>query len=412
MPDGFSNFRKLAVVGLALSASLALPPLAAAENVPAARQSADQPSFTQEQLDQMLAPLALYPDDLLSQILMASTYPIELVQADRWAKLHADLERNEAAKALESEEWDASVKSLVAVPDLLALLSEKLEWTQQLGDAFIGQQADVLATVQQLRSKAKEAGQLESDDNQTVDVQGEGAEQTFVIESADPEVIYVPVYDTTVAYGPWWYPTHPPYPYYPPAWHTGAAIAVGFAWGYAWGHCDWHGGDVDINVQRNMHINRHIDRNAYAKRGDGLASGKGPWKHDPGHRGSVPYRDKETATRFAGASATEVVQARDSFRGRAASTTVRTPSPTTGVRDSVSVADRAMAESDKGGGASDRLSSRTEDTKRKASTRGGALDGVDRRGSEVRRESSRGSSSRSISRGGGGKRSGGGGRGR
>jgi hypothetical protein len=218
----------LALVAAALALALAGTPTRAqdAAAAQAAAPGEDEPAFTAEQLEQMLAPIALYPDDLLSQILMASTYPLEVVQADRWVKVHEDLAPEEAEKALEEEDWDPSVKSLVAVPDVLALLSDELDWTQELGDAFISQQKDVLATVQTLRGRAKENGKLESNDEQKVEVNVEGSTQTIVIESAQPDVIYVPVYDTTVVYGYWPYPAYPPYPYYPPAYRVGAAIAT------------------------------------------------------------------------------------------------------------------------------------------------------------------------------------------
>ena len=191
----------------------------------AAAKSADTetPKFKQEELNQMLAPIAIYPDSLLSQILMASTYPLEIVKADRWAKTNKDLKDEKAAKALEAEPWDPSVKSLVNFPDVLTMLSERLEWTQKLGDAFIGQQKEVMDTIQSLRAKAKAAGNLESTKEQKVEVKQEGSSQTIVIEQANPNVIYVPAANPTVVYGAWPYPAYPPYPYYPP----------GYAWGTA-----------------------------------------------------------------------------------------------------------------------------------------------------------------------------------
>jgi hypothetical protein len=423
--------RRLAGHALALGAALAAatwpldargqePPQDAAAAPAAAAAGDDEPAFTQEQLEQMLAPLALYPDDLLSQILMACTYPLDIVQADRWVKAHADLKGDEPAKALEQEDWDPSVKSLVAVPDLLALLSEKLDWTQQLGDAFLAQPKDVMDTVQSLRGRAKENGHLESDANQTVDVTQAGSSQTIVIESSDPEVIYVPVYETTVVYGTWPYPAYPPYPYYPPAWRTGAAIAIGFAWGYAWGHCDWHGGDVDVDINRNTNINRNIDRSKYRQPGSGLRDGQGAWKHDPQRRGSVPYRDTATAKRFDGVSSKQAAASREAFRGRGDS---GSPRVIKGGSDSGAGgrtgADRGPTISDRSTSGSRTSGSRP--SSKQAGTKSGALNGADRSGRQVRQESSRGSASRARSpsrssasrgggRGGGGR--GGGGRGR
>src|SRR6185436_1101612 len=153
------------------------------------------------------------------------------------------------------------------------------------------------------------AGNLKTDENQKVEASGE----TIVIESSDPEVIYVPCYDTTVIYGGW------PYPYYPPGYHygVGVAVAVGFAWGYAWGHCDWNGGDVDIDIDRNVNRNRNIDRNK-ARMDAGNRGNKMTWKHDAKHRGGLPYKDSATAQRFGGTTAKDAASARDSFRGKTA----------------------------------------------------------------------------------------------
>ena len=173
--------------------------------------------LSQEQLDQLVAPIALYPDDLLSQVFMASTYPLEIVQADRWVKAHKDLKGDALDKALAEQSWDASVKSLVQFPDVLSMMSEKLDITSKLGDAFIAQQKDVMDAVQRLRAKAKDAGNLQSNQQQTVIINqapaGAATPQTIVIQPAQPEVVYVPQYNPTVVYGAWPYPAYPPYPY-------------------------------------------------------------------------------------------------------------------------------------------------------------------------------------------------------
>src|SRR3989304_2353649 len=158
-------------------------------------------AFTQEELDQMLAPIALYPDSLLSQILMASTYPLEVGEAARWSRTNPDLKGDQAVTAVEKKNWDPSVKSLVAFPQILMMMDEKLDWTERLGDAFLGQQTQVMDTVQYLRQRAQAAGNLNSNDQIRVDQQGE----VIVIEPANPQVIYVPYYDPAVIYGPWWW---------------------------------------------------------------------------------------------------------------------------------------------------------------------------------------------------------------
>ena len=176
-------------------------------------EKAPTKAFSQEQLDQLLAPIALYPDSLLTQILMASTYPLEVAKASNWVKQNKELKGDALTKALEKQAWDPSVKSLVNFPQVLQMMSDKLDWTQKLGDAFLAQQKDVLATVQTLRAKALEAGNLKTTKDQKVVV--EQNPQVILIQQASPEVIYVPAYNPTVVYGVWAYPAYPPYPRLP-----------------------------------------------------------------------------------------------------------------------------------------------------------------------------------------------------
>lgn len=310
----------------ALALAAWLLPIATAQDAPTAETGASAEKSSevpQEELDQMLAPLALYPDSLLSQILMACTYPLEIVEADRWTEENAKLQGDALTAALEEKEWDPSVKSLVNFPDVLASLNENLEWTRKIGDAFLADQGQVMDTVQKLRAKAKEAGNLESSDKVTVTTEpassGSGQE-IIVIESPDPKVIYVPTYDPVVVYGTWWYPHYPPPVYYrPPGYAAGAFISfgIGFAWGYAWGGCNWHHHDVDIDIHRNVNINANIDRSKYEAKLDVGGDGKGAWKHDATHRKGVAYRDQATAQRFGGESEAQAEQAREAFRGRA-----------------------------------------------------------------------------------------------
>ncbi len=203
--------------------------------------------FKPEELEQIVAPIALYPDALLAQIFMASTYPLEIVQAARWSKEHPEVKGDAVAKEMEKQTWDPSVKSLVAFPDVLTMMNEKLDWTQKLGDAFLAQQKDVMDAVQRLRTKAKDAGNLKSSKEQTVKTEpapaGAPAPQIIIIESPSPEVVYVPTYNPTVVYGAWPYPAYPPYYYYPPAYVPGAAFfsfSMGVVVGGAiWGNCNW-----------------------------------------------------------------------------------------------------------------------------------------------------------------------------
>jgi len=297
------------VLGWVLALMLILPPVVSGQGSPA---------FKQEELDQLLAPIALYPDSLLAQILMASTYPLEVVQAARWVQQNKDLKGDALTAALEKQPWDPSVKSLVNFPQVLQMMNEKLDWTQKLGDAFLAQQNEVMGTIQALRAKAYAEGNLKTTKEQTVIVEKDP--QTIIIQPASPQVVYVPTYNPTVVYGVWAYPAYPPYPVYPPgyvattaAFSFAAGVAVGAAWGYGWGHCDWHGGDVDIDVNRNTNINRNIDRGKYATQYQG---GQGKWQHNPEHRKGVSYRDQATAQRFnRGPSAG--TQDRAAYRGRA-----------------------------------------------------------------------------------------------
>ncbi|HET9884973.1 MAG TPA: DUF3300 domain-containing protein, partial [Candidatus Binatia bacterium] len=235
---------------------LAVPPLLVAQ------QQTDA-VFRQEELEQILAPIALHPDPLVPQILMASTYPLEVVLADRWTKQNGSLKGDALTKALEAQDWDPSVKSLVNFPQVLAMMSEQLDWTQKVGDAFLQDQKRVLDTIQSLRAKAQASGNLQTTKEQIVIVE----EKIIKIEPASPQVVYVPTYNPTVVYGAWPYPAYPPYYYYPPgyvattaAFSFAAGAAMGAAWGYAWGGANWNGGEVDVDVDRNTTINNNINR--------------------------------------------------------------------------------------------------------------------------------------------------------
>ncbi len=279
---------------------------------PAATPAAapQQPVFSTEQLDQLTAPIALYPDELVAQILIAASYPLEIVLAERWLSdpAHAQLKGDQLAAALQPEVWDPSVKSLVPYPQVLKMMSDQLDWTQKLGDAFLAQQADVMSSVQRLRQRAQSAGTLKSTEQQTVVVT---EKNTVVIQPANPQVVYVPAYNPTVVYGPWPYPAYPP-PYYPPppayypGYDPGAALMTGMAFGLGVAAiaelsgccgCDWdgggHGGNVNINNNRFNNINATNIKNGRAGRVDNAS-----WRHDPSHRGGVAYRDSGSRQQF------------------------------------------------------------------------------------------------------------------
>jgi len=322
-------------------AQTAAKPAATASATPAPDNRT--PPFKKEELEQILAPIALYPDALLAQIFMASTYPLEIVEAARWSKEHPDVKGDAVAGAVQSQTWDASVKSLVAFPDVLTMMNEKIDWTQKLGDAFLAQQKEVMQTTQVLRQKAKEAGNLKSGKEQVVKTEpapaGAATTQTIIIESKDPEVVYVPTYNPTVVYGAWAYPAYPPYYYYPPYYAGGAffSFSMGVIVGGAiWGNCNWGGNDIDIDINRQNNFNRNeINNNrnnvnsnnrgnnnrtgnsATANNRSGSGGGTQKWGHDSSHRKGVGYRDTATNEKFNRGGNAQNVAARDQYRGRA-----------------------------------------------------------------------------------------------
>lgn len=274
--------------------------------------------FTQEQLDQMLAPVALYPDPLLAQVLMASTYPGEIAEAVTWSKAHPDAKGEEAVKQVANQTWDPSVQALVAFPQVLATLGQDPVWVQRLGDAFLAQPDDVMDGVQRLRHQAQAAGNLQSNQYQNVTVQAAPASaapasrsSTIVIEPADPQVVYVPAYNPTTTYGTWAYPASPPV-YYPPppAYYPGSALVAGLAFGTGvaivaslWGDCDWNNHDIDIDVDRYNNLNRNTQIN----------NNQNKWQHNAMHRDGVPYRDSRSREQYG--RQLDGAQQREAFRG-------------------------------------------------------------------------------------------------
>jgi len=284
-------------------------------SVPAPYAQTDPPAqaehvFTQSELDQMLAPIALYPDSLLSQILMASTYPLEVVEAARWSKANPGVTGDVAVRAVEQDNWDPSVKSLVAFPQILAMMDEKLDWTERLGDAFLTQEPQVMETVQSLRQRAYAAGNLKSNDQYRVAQQG----QTIVVEPPSPEVVYVPYYDPLVVYGSWWWPAYPPVYWAPwPGYYARPGFVRGFAWGigiavgtgFFFGAVDWrhhHCNVVNVHTFYYHHANHRP-----------LPPGN-VWQHDPDHRRGVSYRNPSLRQQFGRTNASP--ETRREFRGQ------------------------------------------------------------------------------------------------
>jgi hypothetical protein len=274
------------------------PPPNAAPPAQAAKPGDASAPMTPERLEQLVAPIALYPDALLSQVLMAATYPADVAEAAQWSKANTSQKGDEAVKAVDDKNWDPAVKSLVAFPQVIQTMGEKPDWVQNLGDAFLASTKDVLDAAQRLRQRAQSAGTLKTTEQQNVivDKAPETQQQVIRIESPNPQVVYVPTYNPTYAYGPWPYPAYPPY-YIPPppGYYFGAAITTGlvFATGVAitgalWGGCNWGRGDVNINVNRYNTVNSNRPRQANQTN----------FQHNAANRRGVPYADAKSREQF------------------------------------------------------------------------------------------------------------------
>ncbi|MCU0305995.1 MAG: DUF3300 domain-containing protein [Thermoanaerobaculales bacterium] len=277
---------------------------------PAEQEAAAEaaPALSPDQLDSLVAPIALYPDSLLAQVLVASTYPLELIQLQQWLAKNPGLEGEALAEAVATQPWDPAIQSMAAVPDAVKRLADDIQWTTDLGNAFLAQQGDVMDAVQRMRRKAQDNGALESNQQQVVQTQVIEEKTVIVVESADPEVIYVPSYNPTYVYPPPVYP-YPPV-YYPP-YTPGAAFVTfsfGVMWGAAWGGsccgCGWGGNDIDINIDNNFNRINNIQG------GNRVDARSGTWQHDPQHRGGAPYADRATASRYGGSARGDAPTAR------------------------------------------------------------------------------------------------------
>jgi hypothetical protein len=289
---------------------IVLPFGAIAQNSTPEAPASDQ-LLKAEELDALVAPVALYPDTLLAEVLMASTYPLEVVQADRWRSKNKNLKGDELKAAVDKQGWDESVKSLVATSSVLEMMSRKLDWTQKLGDAVLAQQADVMDAIQRLRARAEANNKLTSTKEQKVTVKQEQNKRVIVIEPTAPETVYVPYYDPAVVFGTWPYPAYPPYYFDYPSYIPSAVIATGIAFGagyilgrwasggYYWGGgINWGGNNVIIN--RPININ-NIGNN---------------WQHRPEHRQGVRYNNTSVQQRFGNNNLRSSSQGRTDFRGR------------------------------------------------------------------------------------------------
>jgi uncharacterized membrane protein YgcG len=379
---------------------------AAQQPAAAASAAAEQYRYTPDQLDSLVAPIALYPDPLLAQTLAASTYPLEIIQLHQWLAKYPDLKEKKLVEKVAKEPWDPSVQAMAALPDVVKRLADDIQWTTQLGNAFLAQEADVMQAVQRMRAKAQGAGTLKSTPEQVVKTEVIDNRNVVVIEQANPQVVYVPSYNPVVVYGPAVYP-YPPI-YYPPvgAYAAGAAIsfgvgaAMGAAWGGGWGwNAGWGHNDINVNYNNNFNRNANINRNAVAGN---------RWQHQPQHRGGTPYQDRATANRYGGTARGDAAANRQAARQSAR------PVGTSGVAGQAGAAARdragAYSSSRAAGVGGDRVGQR--DVPRANGGRESAFGGSDRfSGAGARSHSSRGSSSFGSRGGGGFSRGGGGSRG-
>ena len=308
--------RYMAVAAAAAMLVLAIP-VPAQNTPPPDTTPVSAPPISQDQLDSLLAPIALYPDQLLTQVLMAATYPIEVVQAARFVKANPNLSGAALDDALQDKTWDPSVLSLAAFPQVLDMMNEHLDWTQRLGDAFLADEAAVMHTVQSLRFKAQQAGNLQSNEQQKIIVQ----ERVIIIEPAQPQFVFVPVYNPTIVFGPWWAPAYTPWFWWPPpVWgfppYRSGAFVAGVFWGrgwaitsnnWGWSRPNWNNNTINININNN---NRWVNRPQYRDR-----NRDGNWNHNPGNRRGVAYRDRATSDRYRPPNRGGV-QSREDFRGR------------------------------------------------------------------------------------------------
>jgi hypothetical protein len=407
------------------------PPTTAHELVPQQSGATDEqtPKIPNDQLDSLVAPIALYPDPLLAQVLAASTYPLEIIQLQQWLTQHKDLKDKALTDAVMKQPWDPTVQSMVTLPDVVKRLADDIQWTTDLGNAVLAQQSDVMEAVQRMRAKAQEKGNLKSSEQMKVETKVVESKSVIVIEQAKPEVIYAPSYDPVVVYGAPAYP-YPPI-YYPPpgAYVAGAAISfgvgmmVGAAIGGGWCcNSGWGGGgNNNININNNNNFVNNSNRQNVSNSGNrtgNRAGGSNSWQHNGQHRGGTPYSNKSTANKYGGTARGDSASSRQANArqnqgqrggGQQAGTMDR------GGRQQSGGSDRAAGGAggaNRGGGGGDRVGNRSVSPSAGAGStgRGGALGGASSGGgkSGAKASSSRGSSSMGGSRGGGSR--GGGGR--
>src|SRR5438552_3512524 len=304
--SAFLNQRTHRLIAFVCAASLSFSPGVLAQQPAPSQDTTDTasapaqeaaPKIQNDQLDSLVAAIALYPDPLLAQILAASTYPLEVIQLEQWLKRNPDLKDKALADGVAKQPWDPSVQTMAVFPDVVTRLSANVGWTTNLGNAFLAQQQDVMDAVQRMRAKAQSQGALKTTEQQKVETETvEGGQEAIVIEPANPQFVYIPSYDPAVVYGP---PGGYPYPaYYYPGYVPGAGLAfgtgliLGAAWANNWGNCNWGHGDITINNNNNFNRNNINNINR------GQQGGK--WQHNAQYRGGAPYGDRNTANKYGG----------------------------------------------------------------------------------------------------------------
>jgi hypothetical protein len=368
----------------------------------------DQPAkIPSDQLDSLVAPIALYPDPMLAQSLAASTYPLEIIQLQQWLARNPGLKDKALADAVAKQPWDPSIQAMAALPEVVKRLADDIQWTTDLGNAFLAQQSDVMDAVQRMRKKAQDTGNLKSSEQQKVETKVIESKSVIVVEQANPQVVYVPSYDPVAVYGPPVYP-YPPI-YYPPAGYYAAGMAISFgigiamgaAWGGGWGWGAGWGGNNTININNNNNFNRNSNISGGNRNNIGGGNrGDASWKHNPQHRGGAPYRDRATADRFGGTARG------DSLSNRQAG--ARQQVGRQGGNLGSNRAGDGGVSNRAGGGGADRIGGR--DLSRSGGGNRDAFGGGSKgyNGSNARASSNRGASSMGSRGGGGGGRRGGG----
>ena len=295
-------FRPLLALLLACTLPLVTMPVDASALAPPQEQPTA--NLNNDQLDSLVAPFALYPDSLLAQILVASTYPLEVIQLQQFLDRNPGVKDQALLDSVQKQGWDASVQALAPMPDVVKILSENIKWTTDLGNVFLAQENDVMSAVQRMRAKAQGNGQLKTTQQQTVEQKVVDNQPVIVIEQSSPQVVYVPTYDPMVVYGA---PVYPYYPMtYPSGWYAAgvglgfaAGITVGAIWGGGgWGwNCGWGGNNININNNNNF-INHYNSNNLQG--GNRYNGGNNNWQHDGSHRGGTPYGNRDVANRYGG----------------------------------------------------------------------------------------------------------------